>query len=239
MDDETKKQLDLNYEARIQFIAKLKKDIENRILVLKFVILALLVYFIYVPSYVAFYKLYTFINITYQGRYNFIIEYYPFVFVLIAILIVFYLLIYGNLPFKTFFFLEGLSIMIIVDKNYIFWIFKFVGLIVLYKIPDILKKMVQAYDNYKSYNEKYVELYSLRSTFDTVSKMYFEYIVIFLLGSYVIIMMFESISINIGVEASIIFPLLLIPLIIFILFYSPDMFTIKRFYLKKQSNENS
>ena len=46
MDDETKKQLDLNYEARIQFIAKLKKDIENRILVLKLSMFQVMLLFI-------------------------------------------------------------------------------------------------------------------------------------------------------------------------------------------------
>ena len=239
MDDETKKELDLNYEARLIFIVKLKKEIKNRILILKFIILALLGYFIFVPSYVAFYKLYTFLNITYQGRYNFIVEYYPFAFLLFAIFIVLYILIYSKLPLKTFFFLEGLLIMVIIDTNYSFWIFKFVGLIVLYKTPELLNKMVYSFDNYKSYKEKYIELYTLRNTFDKLVRMYFSYTITLLLTSYVILIIFQSISIHIGLEASVIIPLIILPVITFILFYSPYVFTsIKILYLKKQSTEN-
>ncbi len=234
MDNELQSNLEEDYELRLMYIENLKKSFSFRLLTLKAVFLFLLLILVYEPGYLEFYSLLINSNKIYQGRYNILVVYYPFLFVLLAVIPIL-MILKGIFRLNLFFFLLGIFLIIFADKDYILWVIKFVSLFIFYKIPENYVKYSKSYNNYLSYKESYMELYTLKRTFDLTLKNYVVNIVRLLILSYTVIILFELISINLGTEVSVVLPLVLLPILTILLFLSPYIFIHVRRYYKKNN----
>jgi len=135
---------------------------------------------------------------------------------------------------RWFFFYLGIFLIAIQTSYYYLWIVQFIGLIILYKTSEILVKYSKTLANYQSYEDSYFELYTLKRTFDNTIKRYIINYTRLLILSYSILIVFELFPLKIGLEASVVLPLVLLPVITVALFYSPLIFgSIKKYYAKK------
>ncbi len=235
-----KKQYDLekNYELRMNYTIHLKRSLNLRISILKLLIIILLFYFVYVPSYINFYDTMLLINNIFAYSFNFVANSYRSISIILFIIPVIFI-IRGNLPGRKLFFLIGMINIVFFDKEYNLWILKIIGLILLIKLPEILQKLSKSFKDYESYKGSYFELQSLKNTFDNILKQYFANIVVLTLISYFLFFSFQVISIKIGSETSIVLAIIFLPLIIFTLFNSPEVFTsIRQSIAKKNQTDN-
>lgn len=230
MDVTLESNLEDDYEFRLKFIENLKKEISLRLFALKVLFFILLLILVYGPVYLAIYSLSIYVNVLFLGNFNSWVIYYPFIFFLLAIIPII-LIFKGILRLNLFFFLLGSIIMIFFDKDYNLWLVKFIGLLIFYKIPENYQKYSKALKNYQTYKESYLELYLLKRTFDISLKNYIFNMIRLLILSYLVLILFELISINLGTEISIVLPLILLPVISLSLFLSPYIFThVKKYY---------
>jgi hypothetical protein len=232
------KSLEDNYNLKIEFIEKLKYNIRIKIFLLKFLLTLFIIILIYEPTYNILLELLIFINQLYNTRYQFLITNYEIIFYSIFSIPIIILLLFGFFPFRKIFFVSGFLILIFGEID-MYWVIKYICLFFLYKIPEIMQKFQNSYKNYSSYKESYIELLSLKNVFDTVLKQYLTLLTILILSSYTLIFLFEILSINIGAKISIFLPLILLPILTVLLYFSPNVSTSLKKLILKKDNINS
>lgn len=226
--------LDDNYELRLDFVAKLKKSISYRLFLIKLILITIMFVLILVPNYFILILFLKFLNVEYLYNYHSILNNVPYLYYLFCLWVL-YKMIKGSYPYplRYFFFYDGLLALLIFDSDYLFWIFKFIGLYILLELPLIVEKFAHNLKNY-SYSENYSELLALKNAFDSITTAFIKVILLLLSVSYIIMIVFYLITIKIGLEIAIILPLIFLPILTIVLFLSPEIFTsVKKFTLLK------
>ena len=234
MDNKTEYKLANDYEFRINFVVKLKRGILIQLYLIKIVLAIILFYLVIEPGYFFLFSIINYLNKGFGYSFDFFVVQYRVIYILFTLILLLFIA-KNQFPARRVIFLIGLTILIAYDNQYQLWILKFILLFLLIKLPEVLSKYSKSFDNYKSYKESFIELISLKNSFDSILKNYLINTVLLIILSYFILAIYELISIRIGYEFSVGLVLIVLPILIIGLFYSDQIFSsIKNFEEWKQ-----
>lgn len=203
-------------------VPKLKVKIRIKFGIIKFLLSLLLFYLIYLPSY---YELLPFLS-NYLGflSYAFNLQDLFLVLLLIIAVITLYFLWGGRLIAPRLYLLVGFTLLLFISSNYISYPFKTILLIVLYPIAEQLSNFQILYSNYKEYDYSYQELAKLDSLMDQVLRKYLFYGLAITILTYLVLLFYDSIRINFGLNLTLLLAIFILPIVIILLFNSPNIF---------------
>ena len=230
-----KKNLDEDYFFITNQTSNLKKYIYTKVLILKLISIFLVFYLIYLPFYLNFAVLPIPIFSLSIAGFTF-----DSTFILLNIMPVLYLLVSffilnGNLflnYINTILLLLSFILMVIYESNNLFWPLKLVLILFQFRLIKVIEKFELSYQNYRSYQDSYKELIRVNLLLDTILRKYFFISFVLIVLCYSLLLLFQFITIEVGLNIAIVWSIVILPMIFVSLFKSQGIF--KTFSKKKK-----
>ena len=205
----------------------LKKSLYAKVLVLKLISIFLVFYLIYLPFY---------LNFAFLPIPNFSLSINNFTFdstlILLNIMPVLYIfvsffILKGNFllnNINSILLLSSFILMIIFETNNLFWPIKLILIFFQFRLIKLIEKFEMSYQNYKSYQDSYKELIRVNILLDTILRKYFFISFLLIILCYSLLLLFQFITIDVGLNIAIVWSIVILPMIFISLFKSQGIF---------------
>lgn len=218
---DTQSDQDIDSSELSKMIKGMKFKFHSKVLILKISIIFLIFYLDILPIYLFLYNSYiTILNVVSLGYlYDAFFVFTPILLILYGLLVIY--IIKGKFPFtqiNTVLFILSFVFIVGLEPLHIYWPLKIILAFLLYRLIIILEKYNLAFKTYKSYEQSYNELLRVNMVLDIVLRKNYFYALGLILLTYVLLLIFQFFTVDVGTLGAILLTVAVIPLIVFFLF---------------------